>query len=73
MTTVAPVAAQAATSPGVNPRFLRRLLRRPVAIACCAYLAVLVGVAIVAPIAISAAGPTGSSPGSPTSPSRSLP
>ncbi len=32
--------------------FFRRLLRRPVAIACCAYLAVLVGVAIVAPIAM---------------------
>jgi peptide/nickel transport system permease protein len=52
MTTVAPVAAQAAASPGVNPRFLRRLLRRPVAIACCAYLAVLIGVAVVAPIAM---------------------
>jgi peptide/nickel transport system permease protein len=37
---------------GQNPRFFRRLLRRPVAVICCAYLAVLIGVAIVAPIAM---------------------
>jgi peptide/nickel transport system ATP-binding protein/peptide/nickel transport system permease protein len=36
----------------MNPRFFRRLLRRPVAVACCAYLAALVVVAIVAPIAM---------------------
>jgi peptide/nickel transport system permease protein len=36
----------------VNPQFVRRLLRRPVAIVCCAYLAVLVGIAIIAPIAM---------------------
>jgi peptide/nickel transport system permease protein len=52
MTAVAPAAAQAAASSGGNPRFFRRLLRRPVAIACCAYLAVLIGVAVIAPIAM---------------------
>jgi peptide/nickel transport system permease protein len=35
-----------------NPGFFRRLLRRPIAVACCAYLAVLTGIAIVAPIAM---------------------
>jgi peptide/nickel transport system permease protein len=35
-----------------NPRFLRRLLRRPIAIACTGYLAVLVGIAVVAPLAM---------------------
>jgi peptide/nickel transport system permease protein len=35
-----------------SPVFLRRLLRRPLALACLAYLAVLVAVAIVAPIAL---------------------
>jgi peptide/nickel transport system permease protein len=52
MTAGAPVDAHATVSSGGNPYFLRRLLRRPVAIACCAYLAVLIGVAIVAPIAM---------------------
>jgi peptide/nickel transport system permease protein len=47
-----PVAGRAAKPSGGNPRFVRRLLRRPVAIVCCAYLAVLVGIAIVAPIAM---------------------
>jgi peptide/nickel transport system permease protein len=36
----------------MNPRFLRRLLRRPVAVVCAGYLAVLVGIAVVAPIAM---------------------
>jgi peptide/nickel transport system permease protein len=35
-----------------SPRFLRRLLRRPVAMVACGYLAVIVGVAVVAPIAL---------------------
>ena len=35
-----------------SPRFIRRLLRRPVAIVCCAYLVAVIGVAIVAPIAL---------------------
>ncbi len=35
-----------------SPRFIRRLLRRPVAIFCCAYLVAVIGVAIVAPIAL---------------------
>jgi peptide/nickel transport system permease protein len=35
-----------------SPRFLRRLLRRPLAVVCLALLAVIVGVAIVAPIAL---------------------
>lgn len=52
MNTSVPVAGPAAKPSGGNPRFFRRLLRRPVAIACCAYLAVLIGVAIVAPIAM---------------------
>jgi peptide/nickel transport system permease protein len=42
----------AETPPSGNPRFLRRLLRRPVAVACCAYLTILVAVAIIAPIAM---------------------
>jgi peptide/nickel transport system permease protein len=33
-----------------SPRFLRRLLHRPVALACIAYLGLIVGVAIVAPL-----------------------
>ncbi len=37
------------TSP---PRFMRRLLRRPVAMVCCAYLAAIIAIAIVAPIAM---------------------
>jgi peptide/nickel transport system permease protein len=52
MSTTVPAAGPAAKPAGGNPRFFRRLLRRPVAIACCAYLAVLIGVAIVAPIAM---------------------
>jgi peptide/nickel transport system permease protein len=34
------------------PRFLRRLLRRPLAIVCLLYLGVLVGIAIVAPLVL---------------------
>jgi len=52
MSTSVPVVDRGAKPSGGNPRFFRRLLRRPVAIVCCAYLAVLVGVAIVAPIAM---------------------
>jgi len=46
------VAPAAAAGPAASPRFLRRLLRRPVAIACLAYLALIVVIAIVAPIAL---------------------
>src|SRR5712691_4861391 len=35
-----------------TPRFLRRLLRRPLAVVCLAYLAIVAGIAIVAPIAM---------------------
>jgi peptide/nickel transport system ATP-binding protein/peptide/nickel transport system permease protein len=52
VTAVAPVAAPATASAGANPHFLRRLLRRPVAVVCCAYLLILIGVAVVAPIAM---------------------
>ena len=52
MTAVAPVAAPATASSSGNPHFLRRLLRRPAAVACCAYLLILIGVAVVAPIAM---------------------
>jgi peptide/nickel transport system permease protein len=52
MTAVAPVAAPAMASLSGNPHFLRRLLRRPIAVVCCAYLVLLIGVAVVAPIAM---------------------
>jgi peptide/nickel transport system permease protein len=39
-----------AGAPADAPKFLRRLLRRPLALACIAYLLLVVGVAIVAPI-----------------------
>jgi peptide/nickel transport system permease protein len=52
VTAVAPVAAPATASSSGNPHFLRRLLRRPIAVACCAYLVLLIGVAVVAPIAM---------------------
>ena len=52
MSISATVADPAARISGGNPHFLRRLLRRPVAVACCAYLAVLVVIAVVAPIAM---------------------
>jgi peptide/nickel transport system permease protein len=52
MTAVAPVTAQTATSSGGNPRFFRRLLRRPLAVVCCAYLVALIGVAVIAPLAM---------------------
>jgi peptide/nickel transport system permease protein len=35
-----------------SPRFMRRLLRRPVAMVCCVYLVVVIAVAIIAPIAL---------------------
>ena len=52
MTAVSPVAAPAAASSSGNPHFLRRLLRRPIAVVCCAYLVLLIGVAVIAPIAM---------------------
>ncbi len=52
MTAVAPVAAPARASSSGNPHFLRRLLRRPIAVVCCAYLVLLIGVAVIAPIAM---------------------
>jgi peptide/nickel transport system permease protein len=52
VSTSVPVAERAAQPPGGNPHFFRRLLRRPVAVVCCGYLAVLIVVAIVAPIAM---------------------
>jgi peptide/nickel transport system permease protein len=45
-------AVVAATSDVAAPRFGRRLLRKPVAIACLAYLVVIVVIAIVAPIVL---------------------
>ncbi|HEX2314885.1 MAG TPA: dipeptide/oligopeptide/nickel ABC transporter permease/ATP-binding protein [Thermomonospora sp.] len=35
-----------------SPRFARRLLRRPLAVACLSYLALVVGVAVVAPLVL---------------------
>jgi peptide/nickel transport system permease protein len=52
VSTSVPAAGRAAKPSAGQPRFVRQLLRRPVAAACCAYLAVLIGVAIVAPIAM---------------------
>jgi peptide/nickel transport system permease protein len=51
--TVAPIAAEglhAAAAASRAPRFLRRLLQRKLAVACLAYLGVVIGIAIVAPI-----------------------
>jgi peptide/nickel transport system permease protein len=51
--TTVPVDPSPIASPGhasESPRFLRRLLRRPTAVACLAYLAAIVLVAIFAPI-----------------------
>jgi peptide/nickel transport system permease protein len=45
-----PAADVAQASPRTSPRFFRRLLTRPLAVICLAYLAVLVGVAIIAPL-----------------------
>ena len=52
--TAAIEATKAERVPQINemPRFWRRLLRRPVAVVCLVFLAALVGVAIVAPIAM---------------------
>lgn len=44
--------AVSASGVGEAPRFVRRLLRRPVALACVLYLSAIVGVAIIAPIAL---------------------
>jgi peptide/nickel transport system permease protein len=50
VSTSVPAAGRAARPSGGNPHFFRRLLRRPVAVVCCGYLAALIVVAIVAPI-----------------------
>ena len=52
MTAVAPADAAATAGSRGNPHFLRRLLRRPIAVVCCAYLVLLIGVAVIAPIAM---------------------
>ncbi|WP_060888007.1 dipeptide/oligopeptide/nickel ABC transporter permease/ATP-binding protein [Streptomyces caniscabiei] len=49
MTVTAPD-AELSASPVVTPRFVRRLVRRPLALVCLAYLAILVVVAIAAPM-----------------------
>ena len=41
-----------AASATESPRFLRRLWRRPLAVVCAAYLIVIVGVAIIAPVVL---------------------
>ena len=45
-----PAAAGSPLAGAESPQFLRRLLRRPIAIACIAYLLLVIGVAVVAPI-----------------------
>jgi peptide/nickel transport system permease protein len=52
MSDSAPITERTARPSGGNPGFFRRLLRRPVAMACCAYFAILAGVAVIAPIAM---------------------
>jgi peptide/nickel transport system permease protein len=52
MSAASPAVDQTGKPSGGNPHFFRRLLRRSVAVACCAYFAVLIGIAIVAPIAM---------------------
>jgi peptide/nickel transport system permease protein len=55
--TVAPVAADVlgpAAAVGESPRFLHRLLRRKLALACVTYLATVIAIAIVAPIVLPA-------------------
>jgi peptide/nickel transport system permease protein len=47
---VAEIAATGAPDAAEAPRFLRRLLRRPLALACIAFLLLLVAIAVVAPI-----------------------
>lgn len=44
--------ADVAHSASESPTFLQRLLRRPIAILCLAYLAAITGIAIIAPIAL---------------------
>jgi peptide/nickel transport system permease protein len=52
---LAPAAAAGAPAwPAPPPAFLRRLLRRPVALTCLAFLALLAGVAVAAPLALPA-------------------
>ncbi|MEN3283876.1 MAG: peptide/nickel transport system ATP-binding protein [Solirubrobacteraceae bacterium] len=41
-----------AVGANASPRFVRRLLRRRLAVACLAYITVVIGIAIVAPIAL---------------------
>ncbi|QYX75712.1 dipeptide/oligopeptide/nickel ABC transporter permease/ATP-binding protein [Streptomyces akebiae] len=48
--TVTVTGAEVSASPSVNPRFVRRLMRRPLAVVCLAYLAILVVIAVVAPM-----------------------
>ena len=48
--TVTVAGAEPSASPSVTPRFVRRLLRRPLAVVCLAYLAILVVIAIGAPM-----------------------
>ncbi len=50
MTSVVPTTAEGTTSAGGRQSVLRRLLRSPVAVVCLAYLAVVLAVAIIAPI-----------------------
>lgn len=44
--------ADVARSASESPKFLQRLLRRPIAVLCLAYLAAITGIAIIAPIAL---------------------
>jgi len=46
------VGSLAPAAAGETPRFFRRLLRRPLAVACLVYLAIVVGIAIFAPIVL---------------------
>lgn len=57
MTAAAPVVSEARAEtpvPTDAPHFLRRLLHRKLAIACIAYLAIMAGIAVVAPIVLPA-------------------
>jgi peptide/nickel transport system permease protein len=47
---VVETAPQAAAAASEAPRFFRRLVRRPIAVVCLGYVAVIVGIAILAPI-----------------------
>jgi peptide/nickel transport system permease protein len=50
--TIEPAETVAIGATTASPRFLRRLLRRPLAVACLIWLAIVIVVAIVAPIAL---------------------